>query len=137
MTLVSVTDDFPSQNIERRKQSRCAVLLVVVRHGAVAPFLRRQPGLAPLQSLNSALLVHTKRHCLVGRIQTKTDHVGELLQSFGSRDSLNVLVRFGLIVMAAPCNATGIQAGIRRHSANQALSNHALKFRDNSGGAGA
>src|ERR1041385_3247761 len=80
VTLITVADDFASEHIERREQSRRSVSLVVVGHGAAAPFLQRQPGLGALQSLNLALLVHTKHNRLVGRIQIKTDHVREFLE---------------------------------------------------------
>jgi hypothetical protein len=80
VTLIAVADDFAGENIERRKQSRRSVSLVVVSHGAAMPFLQRQPGLGALQSLNLALLVDAKHNRLVGRIQIKTDHVRELFQ---------------------------------------------------------
>src|SRR5215469_2907917 len=66
VTLIAVTDDFAGENIERRKQSRRSVSLVVMGHGAAAPFLQRQSGLGALQSLNLALFVHAKHNRLVG-----------------------------------------------------------------------
>src|SRR5881227_2762414 len=51
VTLIAVADDFASEHIERCEQSRRSVSLVVVGHGAAAPFLQRQPGLGALQSL--------------------------------------------------------------------------------------
>src|SRR5215469_18120269 len=82
MTLITVADDFAGEHVERREQSRRSVSLVVMGHGAAAPLLQRQPGLGALQGLNLALLVYTKHHRLVGRIQIKPHHVGELLEEF-------------------------------------------------------
>src|SRR5262249_16995372 len=57
MALIAVADDFAGENIQRRKQSRRTVSLIVMCHGAATAFLQRQPRLSALQSLNLALLV--------------------------------------------------------------------------------
>ena len=53
-TLHALADGLAFQHIERRKQRRNAVTLVVVSHGAGASLLHRQPRLGAVQRLDLA-----------------------------------------------------------------------------------
>jgi len=71
-------DHLSVQHVERRKQGRGAVALIVVRDSAGAALLHGQAGLGPVERLDLALLVDAKDHCLVGRIEVEPDHVSHL-----------------------------------------------------------
>ena len=59
-------DDGPVEDVERSKQGRGAMALVVVRHGAEPALLQRQARQGAIESLDLALLVERK-HDGVGR----------------------------------------------------------------------
>src|SRR6266446_9673255 len=76
--LGGVSDDFALQIIQRGKEGDRAVAVVIVGLGADMPFAQWQPRLTALQSLDLAFLVTTKHHCLLGRIEVKTDDIPKL-----------------------------------------------------------
>jgi hypothetical protein len=50
-------DDFAGRDVERCKQRRGAVALIIMGHGSGAAFLQRQARLGPVECLNLAFLV--------------------------------------------------------------------------------
>src|SRR5271166_4776269 len=79
VTRHAFSDHLPVKHVERRKQRRSAVSLVVVRHGAGTALLHRQSGLSAVERLDLALLVHRQHQRLVGRIDVKAHDVFDLL----------------------------------------------------------
>ena len=76
--------------------------LVVVSHGAAAPFFHRQPRLSALQGLNLALLVHTQDNRLIGRIEVQPHDVGEFLREANIFRELEPFGSVGLKSMSVP-----------------------------------
>jgi hypothetical protein len=76
-------DNRAIQHVQRRKQGRGAISLVVVGHGAGTPLLHRQPWLGAIEGLDLALFVNAEDQGLVGRIEVEPDHIlhlgGEVL----------------------------------------------------------
>jgi len=60
---------WPLEGVERGKQGRRTIPLVVMGHGSAAPLLDRQAGLGPVQGLNLALLVGAQNDSVLGWIQ--------------------------------------------------------------------
>jgi hypothetical protein len=83
VALITVANDLTGQDIDRRKQSRRPVAIVIVGHCAATPFLEWQARLRALQSLNLGLLVYAQHNRLVRRIQLQTDDVGQFLEESG------------------------------------------------------
>src|SRR5258708_13848766 len=73
--LGSVSDDFARQVIQRGKESDGAVARVIVGLSTDMSFAQRQTRLTALQRLDLALLVTTEHHCLLWRIEVKTDDI--------------------------------------------------------------
>src|SRR5258705_3920888 len=73
--LGGVSDDFALQVIQRGKEGDGAVAIVIVGLSADMSFAQRQPRLTALQRLDLALLVTTEHHCLLWRIEVKTDDI--------------------------------------------------------------
>ena len=73
MALHALADDLALKDIERCEQGRDAVALVIMSHGASAPLLHRQPGLATVKRLNLALLIDRHDDGVVGRIDVEAD----------------------------------------------------------------
>ena len=80
VAFVKITDDFSLKQIQCGEQSSSSVSFVIVRHGAAATFLQRQPGLRAVQCLNLALFIHTKDDGFVGRVQVEPDNIRKLFQ---------------------------------------------------------
>jgi hypothetical protein len=76
--LGGVGHDFAMLIIQRGKEGDRTVAIVIVGLGADMPFAQRQTRLAAVKSLDLALLVTTEHHCLLGRIEVKTDDVPKL-----------------------------------------------------------
>jgi hypothetical protein len=68
-------DDGPVEDVERSKQGRGAMALVVVRHGAEPALLQRQARQGAIESLDLALRVERKHDGLGRRIDIEPDHV--------------------------------------------------------------
>ena len=75
---------------------------IVVRQRAAAPFFQGQTRLRAIQGLNLALLIHANHHRLLGRIQIKADHVGQLFQKLGVARQLETLHPVRLHIMTPP-----------------------------------
>src|SRR5215469_311705 len=76
--LGGLSDDFALQIIQCGKEGHRTVAIVIMGLGADMPFAQRQTWLGALQRLNLAFLVATEHHCLLGRVEVKTDHIPEL-----------------------------------------------------------
>src|SRR4249920_1935698 len=98
--LVAVSDDFALEYV--REERRRPMPLVVVGHGAAAPFLQRQAGLRAIQGLNLALLVDAQHDRLVGRIEVEADYVSQLFDKPRVAGQLEILGAMRLEVVAAP-----------------------------------
>ena len=72
-------DDGPVEDVERSKQGRGAMALVVVRHGAEPALLQRQARQGAIESLDLALLVERKHDGLGRRIDIEPNHVVQLV----------------------------------------------------------
>src|SRR5271166_5983759 len=57
MALHAAPDDLAFEDVERGKQGRGAMPLVIVRHGRAAPFLHRQAGLGAVERLDLRFLI--------------------------------------------------------------------------------
>src|SRR5215472_4375688 len=68
----------PLQIIQCGKEGHRTVAIVIMGLGADMPFAQGQTWLGALKSLNLAFLVATEHHCLLGRIEVKTDNIPEL-----------------------------------------------------------
>jgi hypothetical protein len=60
-------------------------------------FAQRQTRLTALQRLDLALLVTTEHHCLLWRIEVKTDDIPKFRLKIRIAESLKTRVRCGLI----------------------------------------
>ena len=95
--------DHPSvQEVERRKQRRDPMPLVVVSHGSAAPLLHRQARLGALEGLDLAFLIHTQDNGLIGRVQVQPHDIGELLAEVPVLGELESPGPVGLKSMSAP-----------------------------------
>jgi len=63
------------QHVERRKQGRGAIALVVVRHGAGSSLFHGQAGLGAVERLNPALFIDAEDQRFIRRIEIEPDHI--------------------------------------------------------------
>jgi hypothetical protein len=66
-----------------------------MRHGSGAPLLRRQAGLGAIERLDLALLVERQDDGVGGRFDVERDDVTQLVENFGSVESLKCRTRWG------------------------------------------
>ena len=106
-------DDGALEDIQRGKQRRRPVPLVVVGHGAGSAGFHRQAGLRSLQRLDLALFVDTEDQGLFGRIHVEPDDVGELLEKPRVRRQLEGTdaVRLQPVRLPNPMNRRGFFDG--------------------------
>src|ERR1700722_16684368 len=104
--LGGVSDDFALQVIQRGKEGDGAVAIVIVGLSADMPFAQRQTRLTALQRLDLALLVTTEHHCLLWRIEVKTDDIPNFASKSGSLESLKTRVRCGFISVSLQTRCT-------------------------------
>ena len=83
-------DDGPVEDVERSKQGRGAMALVVVRHGAEPALLQRQARQGAIESLDLALRVERKHDGLGRRIDIEPNHVVQLV------DEVRIVRELGL-----------------------------------------
>jgi len=81
MPLLAQRDDRAVEGVERSEEGRCAVPLVVVRHGAGAPALHRQARLGAVERLDLALLVAAEHDGVLGRVEVKPHDIDQRLRS--------------------------------------------------------
>ena len=79
MALHAAAQNRPLQHIERRKQGRRAVALIVVGPRRGTAWLQRQPGLGAVEGLDLGFLVHREHDRMGGRIDIEPNHVLEPL----------------------------------------------------------
>ncbi len=80
ITVPSKTLSAANQDVERSKQRRRAVALIVMRHRAGPALLQRQSRLGAIERLNMTLLIHSQNQSLVRRIEVQPDHVHQLFR---------------------------------------------------------
>ncbi len=78
VALHAAPDHAAREHVERREQRGRAVALVVMRHGAAAPALERQPRLGAVERLDLALFVHRQHHGMGRRVEVEADDVAQL-----------------------------------------------------------
>jgi len=81
MPLHTVTDHFPIEHAEGYKQHGRPVSFVIVCLFPAASLFHRQSRLGSVQSLDLALFIHTQNQGLIRRVQIKTHHVLQLLNT--------------------------------------------------------
>src|SRR5262245_11031437 len=69
MSWVALSNHSTFHHIERSKECRCAVALIVVSERTASAPLERQPGLSAIQRLNLALLIDAKHNRILRRSQ--------------------------------------------------------------------
>jgi hypothetical protein len=95
-------DDGAVEYVERGKQRRGSVPLVVMRHGSTAPLLHGQPGLGTVEGLDLALLVERQDDGVRGRLDIKADDISELSSELGIGGELELPYPVRLQSMRAP-----------------------------------
>src|SRR5580704_13856684 len=83
MPIVAHTDDCAVERVERGKQGRGSIALVIMRHGAAASLLNRQPRLRAVQGLDLALLAGAQHNGMLRRVEIETDDRLKLFSEFG------------------------------------------------------
>ena len=78
MALHAAADDPAFQDVERGKQGRGAMALVIVRHCRATALLHRQTGLGAVECLDLRFFVDRQHHRMRRRIDIKTDNVTQL-----------------------------------------------------------
>lgn len=78
----ALADHLAGLDLQGGEQGRCAIALVVVRHGSGASLLHRQAWVRAIERLDLALLVDAQHQRLVGRIEVEANHVGNLVGEF-------------------------------------------------------
>src|SRR5690242_14396557 len=78
MVLHAAADDLALQDVERGKQGRGAMPLVIMRHCRAAALLHRQTGLGAVERLVLRFFVDRQHHRMRRRIDIKTDNVAQL-----------------------------------------------------------
>ena len=78
MPLMKLSDHFTGLRIQRRKQGRRSMALVVVCPPFDLPGLQRQQRLRAIERLNLRLLIHAEDRGMRGRIQIQPDDVPDL-----------------------------------------------------------
>src|SRR3984893_7756155 len=76
-------DDFAGRDVERGKQRRGAVALIIMGHGSGAAFLQRQARLGPVECLNLTFLVDGQHKRPLRRVEVKADDVLDLNDKAG------------------------------------------------------
>ena len=71
-------DDFAGRDVERGKQRRGAIALIIMGHGSGAAFLRRQARVGPVECLNLAFLVDGQHKRPLRRVEVEADDVLDL-----------------------------------------------------------
>ena len=79
MAQQAFADHLARFDVERSKQRRRAVALVVVGHRGRPALLQGQARLCAVEGLDLALLVHAQHQRLVRRVHVKADDVGDVL----------------------------------------------------------
>jgi hypothetical protein len=76
VALDALTDRHPIEQVERRKQSGCAMANIIVGHRPGAPALHRQARLGAVERLGLALFVEREHRCAPAN-RAKYDHIAQ------------------------------------------------------------
>ena len=104
--LHALADDRAVEHVQRGEQGGGAVADVVVRHGASAALLHRQPRLRPVERLDLGLLVDREHEAVGRRIDIQPDDGAQLLGEAGSLESLKRRTRCGCEPVRAQIRCT-------------------------------
>ncbi len=77
----AISDHPAVEHAQGGKQSRRSMTHIIMRHCSTATFLQGQTGLASVQSLDLAFLIHAQNQRLVRRIQIKPETLSSPRQS--------------------------------------------------------
>jgi hypothetical protein len=114
MALHAAADDLAFQDVERGKQGRGAMPLVVMRHRRAAALLHRQAGLGAVERLDLRFLVDRQHHRMRRRIDprvrpmagpragAKTDNVVQLVDELAVARQLELAHAMRLEPMGVP-----------------------------------
>ena len=97
--------DGPRGDIQRGKQRRRAMALVVMRHRAGASFLHRQAGLGAIKRLKLAFLIERKDDGPLRRMQIQPHDIPQLRDELGIGRQLELLHAMRLEAVRAPDSA--------------------------------
>ena len=81
----ALADHLAGGDVERGKECRGAVALVIVGHRTGATILERQTRLRAVERLDLALLVDREHEGVVRRVEIEPDDVLDLLGEIGGR----------------------------------------------------
>src|SRR5438552_5621326 len=85
---------------------------IIMSECAATAFLERQPRLSAVQSLDLALFIDTEDQALVGWVQIKSNHIGQLFQEFDVPRELKAARSMGLDVILLPQAVDGAGADV-------------------------
>ena len=104
MAGIALPNDLALRHLQRRKERRRAIALVIMGHGSTATLLQRQSRLGTIQRLNLALFIDTEHQSFLRRVQIKSHHIGQLLQKTGISGKLEPFgpVRLDLVALPNP-----------------------------------
>jgi hypothetical protein len=125
--LVAHADDGAVAGIQRRKQRRRSVALVVVGQGPATVLVQRQTGLRPIQGLDLALLIQALHDRMFRRVPIEPHNRLQCLGEPGIMADIGTLYQVGLSSSEAaepPARQNGkgcpsrTRIGVRRYGAN-------------------
>lgn len=102
MAVHAAADDLAVQHIEGGEQGCGAIPLVVMRHGAAAPLLRRQSRLGPIKRLDLALFIDRQHDGMRWWIDVEADDVAQLADEQRIVGQLELSRAVGLQAVPAP-----------------------------------
>jgi len=120
MPRVAPTVHLPARDIERRKQARCPVALVVVRHAGRKPRPHREDRLRAVQRLDLRLLVDAQHQRPLRWVEVEPHDVGQLaaeLQILAELERLDS-VRLQPVLLPDPVHSRVAQTDLLRESAS-------------------
>ncbi len=75
MAWLAFADHKAAFDIKRGEQSRCAVTLIIMRHGFGAALFQRQAGLGAIERLDLTFLIDAQHQRAIRRVQIEADNV--------------------------------------------------------------
>lgn len=116
VTLHVAPDNRPIEDIQRGKERRRSMALVIMCHGSGAAFLQRQAWLGPVERLDLAFLIETEDDGMGGRIDIEADHVPQLVDELGIVRELELAHPMRLEAVRTPDALDGADADSGRLS---------------------
>ena len=114
MLLHAASDDRPIKNIQRGKERRRAITLVVMGHRSAFSRLERQARLSAVERLDLAFLVDGDDDGVSRRIHVKANDVLDLLGEFGIVGAFERAQAVGLKTMSRPQALDGSKRNVER-----------------------